>query len=135
VEEALAIGPSSSARERTVDITTIGARSGHSRRIETWFYPWNGRVYLSGPPGPRDWAANLMANPRFTVHLKHGVVADLAATARPIRDEAERRRVLGGIIDGLNHWGGTARVQPERVEGWVVGSPLFEITFDDLPPS
>jgi hypothetical protein len=36
VEQALAIGPDSGARERTVDITTTGRKSGEPRRIETW---------------------------------------------------------------------------------------------------
>ena len=37
VVRALAIGPDSSAAERTIDITTLGRRSGIPRRIEVWF--------------------------------------------------------------------------------------------------
>jgi hypothetical protein len=36
VIRALDIGPGSSAAERTIDITTLGARSGTPRRIEVW---------------------------------------------------------------------------------------------------
>ena len=35
-------------------------------------------------PKTRDWLANLAAQPQFTFHLKHGVVADLPATATVI---------------------------------------------------
>ncbi len=38
------------------------------------------------------------ANPRFIVHLKHGVTADLPATAVPV-DEATRRRVISAVLD------------------------------------
>jgi hypothetical protein len=89
VANALAIDRDSGARERTVDITTIGRRSGAERRIETWFYRVDGVVYLSGMPGRRDWAANLEAEPAFTFHLKHGTRADLQARASEVVDEAE----------------------------------------------
>ncbi len=129
MHEALAIGPSSSSRDRTVDITTTGAKSGLPRRIETWFYRVDDDLYLSGRPAPRGWAANLVADPRFTFHLKHGVVADLPAIARRIDDDAERRRILGRIIDDLGRSG--RRMPDEEREAWMVGSPLFEVVLDD----
>ena len=55
IRGALEITPASSARERTVDITTIGARSGRPRRIEIWFYRAAGRIYLTTTPARRDW--------------------------------------------------------------------------------
>jgi deazaflavin-dependent oxidoreductase (nitroreductase family) len=119
---ALRIGPDSSSAERTIDITTIGRRSGVPRRIETWFYRVDDRWYLTGEAGRRDWHANLRANPRFTVHLKHGVSADLPATGRPV-DEPTRRRVITAILDGLN--------RPQDSDEWLAGSPLIEIVFDD----
>jgi hypothetical protein len=81
VAKALAIDRNAGARERTVDITTIGRRSGTPRRIETWFYRADGTVYLTGLPGRCGWAANLEAEPAFTFHLKNGVEADLPARA------------------------------------------------------
>ncbi len=102
VRDALAITPASPARDRTVDITTIGRRSGQPRRIETWFYRAGGKIHLTGLPGRRDWYGNLRANPAFTFHLKHGVRADLPATARAIVDEAERRPILTEIVADLN---------------------------------
>jgi hypothetical protein len=52
VAHALAIGPDSTAAERTIDITTLGARSGTPRRIEVWFHRIDGRWYLTGMPQP-----------------------------------------------------------------------------------
>jgi deazaflavin-dependent oxidoreductase (nitroreductase family) len=110
------------ASDRTIDITTIGRRSGEPRRIEIWFYRYDGRVFLSGSPGRRDWYANLLANPEFTFHLKGSVQADLPARARPISDEAERRAVIAGILQELGRGYG-------RLEEWVAASPLAEVEF------
>jgi deazaflavin-dependent oxidoreductase (nitroreductase family) len=118
------------AHDRTVDITTIGRRSGVPRRIEIWFYRAAGRCYLSGSPGKRDWYANLEANPAFTFHLKRSVVADLAATARLVTDKAERRRVFTEIVGDLNQPGNPAGLSRQvDLEAWMAGSPLVEITF------
>ena len=99
VRQALAITDTSTVQERTIDITTTGRRTGQPRRIEIVFYQLDGDVYLSGIPAPttRHWLANLAAEPRFTFHLKHGVVADLPATARVMTDPVERRRVLAQL--------------------------------------
>ena len=88
VREALAIDAGSSMRDRTVDITTIGRRTGGPRRIEIVFYRAGDDIYLSGIPAPkpRAWLLNLTANPQFTFHLKHGPVADLPATATIVTD-------------------------------------------------
>ncbi|MBV9577101.1 MAG: nitroreductase family deazaflavin-dependent oxidoreductase, partial [Chloroflexi bacterium] len=79
VRQALSIDTTSPIEDRTIDITTIGRRSGQPRRIEIVFYRVGDDIYLSGIPGPktRDWLANLAAHPDFTFHLKQAVVADL----------------------------------------------------------
>jgi deazaflavin-dependent oxidoreductase (nitroreductase family) len=135
VRAALAIDPSSTLEDRTIDITTTGRRSGQPRRIEIVFYRLGDDFYLSGIPAPktRDWLANLAANPRFTFHLKHGVVADLPARAMVILDPAERRRVLAVFVEQFNR----RRDQqddgwPEAVlDEWVAQSPLAKVTFED----
>jgi hypothetical protein len=104
------------ARDRTIDITTIGVRSGLPRRIETWAWPDGDRLYLTGTPGRRDWYANLRAHPDFTLHLKLGVQADLPARARPIEEPDERRSVF-------------ERLRPEQVDLWTAGAPLVEVEF------
>ncbi len=130
VRQALAITVSSTMAERTIDITTIGRRTGQLRRIETCFYRVGDDIYLSGlpRPRPRDWLANLAAHPEFEFHLKNGVVADLTATATVITEPTERRRVLTAIVDEFN-----ARKAPDRpdavAEEWVEQSPLALVTF------
>ena len=108
--------------ERTIDITTTGRASGSPRRIEMWFHNLDGKVYITGTPGKRDWYANLLAHPEFRFHLKVGVVVDLAARARPIIDPAVRRAVLIRIVDRV---GRTA-----DLEAWLAESPLVEVTFE-----
>jgi deazaflavin-dependent oxidoreductase (nitroreductase family) len=131
IATALAIDAGSTARERTVDITTVGRRSGAPRRIETWFYRADGVVYLSGMPGRRGWAANLREHPEFTFHLKHGVEADLTARAEEITDEAERRRIFERFAADLNQPHNPARLgQKIKVDDWVAGAPLFAVRFD-----
>ena len=131
VARALDIGPGSSVAERTIDITTLGARSGIPRRVEVWFHRVDGRWYLTGMPVPRSWYANLRAHPRFIVHLKHGVTADLPATAAPV-DEPTRRRVITAILDLQNRPDIAARVSRRQdLDDWLARSPLVEILFDD----
>ena len=110
------------ANDRTIDITTSGRTSGEPRRIEIWMQHFDGRTFISGQPGTRDWYANLRAHPEFTFHLKGSVQADLPAVARPIEDENERREVFTRILGGRD---GDTR----RVEDWVAGSPLVEVEF------
>jgi deazaflavin-dependent oxidoreductase (nitroreductase family) len=133
VRSALAIGPSASLEDRTIDITTTGRRSGAPRRIEIAFYRSGGSLYLSGIPAPRrrDWLANLSADPHFTFHLKHDVVADLPAIATVITDEAERRRVLAPLVDQFNERRRTDEWPRAELDEWVRGSPLARVDFVD----
>jgi hypothetical protein len=108
--------------DRTIDITTTGRNSGEPRRIEIWFYRYDGRIFLSGSPGTRDWYANLLRKPELIFHLKGSVQVDLPALARPITDEDERREVIAGILEELGRGTGS-------VEDWVVASPLAEVEF------
>lgn len=110
----------------TCDITTTGRSSGLPRRIEIWYFVVGGQIYLTGTPGPRDWLANLQANPRLTFHVKEGARADLPARAAVIGDPAERRRVMGAVMRG-NSW---FRAQPFDLDAWVAGSPLVEVVFE-----
>jgi deazaflavin-dependent oxidoreductase (nitroreductase family) len=109
------------ARDRTIDITTIGRTSGLPRRIETWIYRVDDKLYLTGSPGRRDWYANLLANPDFTFHLKQSVAADLPAQAFPITDPGERKAVFTRILNDL---GGR-----QNLDAWLAGSPLMAIDF------
>jgi deazaflavin-dependent oxidoreductase (nitroreductase family) len=135
VRAALDIDASSTIEDRTIDITTTGRRSGEPRRIEIVFYRMAEDIYLSGIPASktRDWLANLAANPQFTFHLKHSVVADIPATATIILEPAERRRVLAVFVEEFN------RRRRENGDGWpdavldewVAQSPLAKVTFSE----
>lgn len=111
------------AEDLTIDITTMGRKSGEPKRIEIWFHGINGRYYITGTPGPRDWYANLVANPDFTFHLKHTIEADLPARARPITDPAERRQVLADPVMNWYH------EQVKDIDKFVAHAPLVEVMF------
>jgi deazaflavin-dependent oxidoreductase (nitroreductase family) len=135
VRRALAIDPSSTVEDRTIDITTTGRRTGRPRRIEIVFYRIDGSIYLSGIPAPRtrDWLANLTAEPHFTFHLKHGVVADLPAVATVITAAAERRRLLAPLVDQFNQRRGDSSEWPRaELDEWVQGSPLARVNFVEV---
>jgi deazaflavin-dependent oxidoreductase (nitroreductase family) len=108
----------------TVDITTTGRRTGEARRIEIWMLHVDGRWFVTGTPGPRDWLANLRADPRLTLHLKESVRADLAATAREVTDESTRRAVL-------THAASTWYRGQTDVEDLVARAPMVELLIDD----
>jgi hypothetical protein len=105
------------------DITTVGRKTSKPRRIEIAFHHLDGEWFLTGKPGiARDWLANLLAEPRFTLHLKRGVEADVPAAAEPITDPDERAAVLFRIL--TESWD----TEPEKARAvlprWVEGSPL-----------
>jgi deazaflavin-dependent oxidoreductase (nitroreductase family) len=110
----------------TIDITTVGRRTGVPRRLEIVYHSFDGRLYISGMPSPRTraWLHNLRANPRFTFHLKQLIQADLPATAREITDPVERHEVLTKV----------AKVWRRDVEQMERFSPLVEVTIDGLGP-
>ncbi|HEX9798160.1 MAG TPA: nitroreductase/quinone reductase family protein [Anaerolineales bacterium] len=109
--------------DQTIDITTIGRRSGRPHRIEIWLHHMDGHCYLSGSPGRRDWYANLLSEPNFQVHLKQSHQADLAARAQPIVDPARRQPVLRYIMERHR--------ATSDLTAWLEGSPLVEITFEE----
>ena len=111
-------------RQQTVEITTIGRRSGQPRRIETWRYRAGGRYWLTGSPGSRDWYANVTTHPEFTLHLNN---LDLRVRGRAVTDPEERARVLGEIVPGLS-WA-------DSLESWLEGSPLVEIELEWTAPA
>ncbi len=89
-------------RDRTIDITTRGKKTGQPRRKEIWFHNLDGRLYITGTPGQRDWYANMVAMPEFTLHLKQSVRVDLPARATPILDQASRRSTDTTSLEVLN---------------------------------
>jgi deazaflavin-dependent oxidoreductase (nitroreductase family) len=111
-------------RGGTINITTVGRRSGEPRRIEIVFHNIGGRLYISGMPSRRrrSWLANLASTPTLTFHLVRPVRADLPARARILDDAAERRQVLTQVA---KNW------KRNDVDTMVEYSPLIEVTLED----
>jgi len=105
-----------------IDITTVGRKTGKPHKIEIAFHNFEGVLYISGRPGRRDWYANLVAKPQFTIHLKQSTLADLPARAIPITDEAARRTVLSRVVA---KWG-----RQGQIEVFVQSSPLVEVQLE-----
>jgi hypothetical protein len=109
-------------KDRTIDITTKGRRSGKDRRIEIWFHNVGDKIYITGQPGPRGWYANMLVNPEIIFHIKQSVLVDIPATCRPITSNNERRRIFRAIFDKLE---GT-----RNLNEWTEKSPLVEVELD-----
>ena len=110
------------ATDPTIDITTTGRRSGQPRRIEIWMMVVDDRFFVTGTPGPRDWLANLRANPSLVVHVRGDSPADLDAVATEVRDEATRRAVLEHLTTSW-YRGQVA------LDDLVATAPMVEIRF------
>jgi deazaflavin-dependent oxidoreductase (nitroreductase family) len=106
----------------TVDITTTGRRTGLPRRIEIWMLDVDGRCFITGTPGRRDWLANLRADPSLTVHLKRHAHLDLEAHATLVEDDSTRRRVL-------EHLSATWYRGQTPIDELVASAPMVEVTF------
>lgn len=134
IRRAIEITPAAGTRERIIDITTRGRRTGRAHRIEIFFYRALGNTYLctGAGGGATDWHANLLADPDFTFHLKNGIRADLPAHATPVTDLAERRAVLEEIVADLNQPHDPGTIRPTRLEDWA-DSRLMRITFRPTP--
>lgn len=130
IRRAIEITPAAGTRERIIDITTLGRRTGRPRRIEIFFYRAAGATYLCSGAGHAGtgWHANLLADPDFTFHLKNGIRTDLAARATPVTDLAERHAVLEEIVADLNQPHDPGTIRPTRLEDWA-DSRLMRISF------
>ena len=114
----------------TIDIVTLGARSGEWRTTEIWYVVVDGRIYLCGTPGagedereyaPRDWIANLKAHPEFRFVLKESIDETLDARAVSVTDPDERRRVFSADVTG---W---YRRQTGSLEALVEHGPMVRV--------
>ena len=110
------------AEDPTVDITTTGRRSGVDRRIEIWMLDVDGRFFVTGTPGRRDWMANLRADPHLVVHLKRRAGVDIEATATRVTDPATRRRVI-------EHLAATWYRTQTPIDELVEKAPMVEVHF------
>jgi deazaflavin-dependent oxidoreductase (nitroreductase family) len=107
------------AQQTTIDLTTYGRRTGQPRRIEIWWFSVDGRFVITGTPGPRDWLANVSADPRVIIHVED---TDIAATATPVGDIEFRRRVFTGATTS---WYSTQAALDRLIES----APMIEVHF------
>lgn len=122
--------------DRTIDIVTIGARTGLKRVTEIWFMNIEGRIVICGTPSaggrdglrkPRDWLANLKAHPGFAFCFKETIELCLPARALPVVDPVDRRRIMAAPE---TRW---YRDQGFTVDDLVAGSPIVDVRFLDEP--
>ena len=110
------------ASTRTIDITTTGRRTGDPARIEIWWFRVGDDFYITGTPGPRDWFANLQADPAITVHTPDG---DFTGRVTPVSDPAVRRTVL---TDPQLQWY-QSQAELDRL---VADAPMVRIRLDAM---
>ncbi|TMC02915.1 MAG: DUF385 domain-containing protein [Chloroflexi bacterium] len=83
------------AREREVELTTYGRRTGNAHRTVLWVWGDGQRVFArSGAGLGRDWPRNLLARPEGVLHVGGH---DVPVQARHL-DTAEARSV-GPLIN------------------------------------
>lgn len=109
--------------DNLIDMTTIGSKTGKPHKIEIAFHNFDGKLYITGSPGKRDWYANLLAHPQFTFHLKQSTQADLPATAIPINNGTIRREVLSKVVVKWN--------KQNELDAFLQSSPLVEVQLGD----
>ena len=110
------------ADDPTIDITTTGRTSQRPRRIEIWMLDVEGRFFITGTPGPRDWLANLLADPHLVVHLKRRAHLDLDGLATVVTDPVTRRHVL-------EHLAARWYRSQSPLDDLVAAAPMVEVTF------
>ncbi|MGI8518493.1 MAG: nitroreductase/quinone reductase family protein [Acidimicrobiia bacterium] len=106
------------ARHRTIDLSTIGRRSGTWRRVEIWWFFFEDRLIITGTPGPRDWLANLRTDPKLIIHAPEG---DFPGIATVIDDLDYRRRFFASRE---TRW----YVDQAGLENLVANAPMVEVS-------
>ena len=111
--------------DRLVDIMAIGRKTGQPHKFEIMLRRHGGKYYIAGQPQPKDWYANLLAEPHITLHLKQSVQAELPATARVVTDNATRRQLFQLFF-------GESELMDD-IEAWVINAKLMEIVIKSIP--
>ena len=77
------------AREKEVELTTYGRKTGNPSRRIMWITALDNRLYVrSGLGLTRDWPKNLLADDRAILHMAG---QDIAVRARHVTDPDEAR--------------------------------------------
>ena len=105
------------AATRTIDLTTIGRRSGEHRTVEIWWFHFDDRFIITGTPGRRDWLANVRADNSVMISTSFG---EFLGNAIEIGDDDFKRRVFS---DPATSWYATQ----EELDELVSTAPMVEI--------
>lgn len=109
------------ASTRTIDMTTIGRKSGRPSRIEIWWFHFEERFIVTGTPGPRHWMANIAADPRVIIHA-HG--EDHHGLALLVDDREFRHRFFTHRDPEIDWYSTQAELQH-----LVDTAPMIEVRF------
>jgi deazaflavin-dependent oxidoreductase (nitroreductase family) len=112
------------AREREVQLTTYGRRTGTPHRTVMWLSGDGRRLFVrSGGGLGRDWPRNLLARGRGVLHVGG---LDVPVAARHVTDAAEARSVSDLVI---RKYGSAAQRSPD--DGPL--TPGEQATFELMP--
>ena len=123
------------AADRTIDIVTVGARTGLLRTTEIWYTRIGERIVICGTPAaggdagayaPRDWLANLKAHADFWFCLKESIGFAIPATAVVVTDPDDRRDIMSAPT---TRW---YREQVDSFDHLVAKAPIVEVFFKSL---
>jgi deazaflavin-dependent oxidoreductase (nitroreductase family) len=113
------------AKQRDIDLTTFGRKTGTPSRRTIWITTDGPRLYIrSGQGLGRDWPQNLLANGRAIVHFEG---QDVPVKARHVTDVGEARAswLAVGHKYGLDRGAGSKNDEPL--------TPGEQATFELLP--
>jgi deazaflavin-dependent oxidoreductase (nitroreductase family) len=88
------------AREKEVELTTFGRKTGNASRRIIWISVLGQRIYIrSGLGMTRDWPKNLQANGRAILHIDG---KDVPVRARHVSDPEEARAMHAPVKQKYN---------------------------------
>ena len=104
------------ARDRTIDVTTTGAKSGTPRRIEIRAWVDGDTLFLTGSPGRRE-VREREGEPGADDPPQARRPSRRLRPGRGRRGPGRAACVLSRVASGYD------------VEAWIAGSPLVEVEF------
>jgi deazaflavin-dependent oxidoreductase (nitroreductase family) len=115
------------AREREVELTTHGRRTGNPHRTVLWLWGDGRRLFIRSGGGPgRDWPRNLLARPDGVLHVGG---RDVPVRARHL-GTAEARSV-GGFV--ARKYGPVVRLPEDGAPPTPAEHATFELTAAEEP--
>jgi deazaflavin-dependent oxidoreductase (nitroreductase family) len=114
------------AREKEVELTTFGRKTGKPSRRIIWITAMDDKLYIrSGLGMTRDWPKNLQANGRAVLHIAG---QDVPVRARHVTDPQEARAMHAPV---------KAKYDAERAasSGDAPLTPAEQAVFELLPDS